>query len=623
MTEQPPLRDYGRSLAVVMGAWDYKYLVPVQAAKHSFRRIERLLAGPLCGWPRNRMLLLPNVARPGDLPARLITAFDGITDVALFYFVGHGQLAPDDQLCLGLTQSRLEPNLRAATSLRFADIRQALQDSSAAVKIVILDCCFAGLATKSTLEGLTSEFLDRTGGTGAYTMAATSEYATAWYQDEPGLSRPQTYFSKYLADLVEEGIPGLPATLELEKLFRHLQDRLAAAQRPIPRRRAVNDAREFIFAYNAAPPASQRDPEREVARLGRELAETENRRAAADARVAALQAEAVRREKDLARLKEQLATDTGEQRELQHAIDEAARQLEKTRAAQAAAAAPPIPLAEQDPETLHPEVQQTGPSLRHSSSRAAQAEGTHRRLTFLARRKADAHKPGGPSDDPGTPAPEADARITRQSTQSFQGEVRPARRLVHVRPRRGGFIGATGALVAALAISLPFLFGMGAHQPPPGGPRAIVGHGSSAPAAVGSTASSSDPGPASPTAGGHSQSPQPTPSSNVAPVGPTAKPASSSPASHSSSTRSPTSSPTIPSSPVSSIHASHSPASSKSPQLVDIPSTIGMTLTQAADTLQSAGFVVNVVRVNTGTGNVTHYYPVGQAPRGSTVTIYC
>jgi uncharacterized caspase-like protein len=91
------------------------------------------------------MLMLPNVLNPGDLPDRLITAFEAVTDVAVFYFVGHGQLAPDDQLCLGLVQSRPEPNRRAATSLRFADVRQALQDSSATVKIVILDCCFAGL----------------------------------------------------------------------------------------------------------------------------------------------------------------------------------------------------------------------------------------------------------------------------------------------------------------------------------------------------------------------------------------------------------------------------------------------------------------------------------------------
>jgi hypothetical protein len=107
-------------------------------------------------------------------------------------------------------------------------------------------------------------------------MAATSAYATAWYQDELGLAEPQTYFTKYLADLVEEGIPGQSARLRVNSLFRQLRDNLATDGRPVPHSRAVNDAHEFVFAYNAAPPAAQRDPERELTRLGRQLAEAES-----------------------------------------------------------------------------------------------------------------------------------------------------------------------------------------------------------------------------------------------------------------------------------------------------------------------------------------------------------
>ncbi|HEX2819910.1 MAG TPA: hypothetical protein VHO07_07065 [Streptosporangiaceae bacterium] len=325
-----------------MGTWDYAFLGRVPAAEHSLRRMESLLAGPLCGWPRDRMLTLPNVLSPGDLPDQLITAFDTVTDVAVFYFVGHGQISPDDQLCLGLVQSRPEANRRAATSLRFPDVRQALQDSTATVKIVILDCCFAGQATKEILAGLAGNVLDDlTAGTGAYTMAATGAYATAWYQDEPGLAEPQTYFTKHLADLVEAGIPGQPTGLRLDPLFRQLKDNLTAAGRPVPHRRAVNDAREFVFAYNAAPPATHRDPEQELAKLGLRLAETESLRVAANAQVSALTAEVADRARELARLKELLAAstrsrDAGQQRELQGAVEEAARQLDDSRSAQAA-----------------------------------------------------------------------------------------------------------------------------------------------------------------------------------------------------------------------------------------------------------------------------------------------
>ena len=128
MADRPPLRDYSRSLAVVMGTWDYAFLGGVPAAKYSLQRmgrsarraVVRVAAGPTAAGGER--------PSPGDLPDQLITAFDGITDVALFYFVGHGQIASDDQLCLGLGQSRPEPNRRAATSLQFSDVRQALQD---------------------------------------------------------------------------------------------------------------------------------------------------------------------------------------------------------------------------------------------------------------------------------------------------------------------------------------------------------------------------------------------------------------------------------------------------------------------------------------------------------------
>ena len=62
MTNWPPLLDYGNSFAVVMGTWDYEFLDRVPAAEHSLRRMERLLTGPLCGWPQERMLVLPNDA---------------------------------------------------------------------------------------------------------------------------------------------------------------------------------------------------------------------------------------------------------------------------------------------------------------------------------------------------------------------------------------------------------------------------------------------------------------------------------------------------------------------------------------------------------------------------------
>jgi WD40 repeat protein len=330
MAEWPPLRDYSKSRAVVMGTWDFEYLPRIPAAANSLNRMADLLTGPLCGWPRDRLLVLANESRPGDLPDRLITAFEDITEVALFYYVGHGQMDSEGRLCLCLTESRTEANRRATTSLTFQSVRQAMLDSAAATKIVLVDCCFAGLASQSATNALAAhadDIADVTSVSGTYTMAASGDYAKAAYEIEPDIVRPQTYFTKYLADLVEAGIPGETPGLRLHQLFLRLRDNLVRDQRPVPYERSVDAARDFVFAHNAAPPETIRDPDAQLRQLTERLA-------AADARGEVLRALVEERTRELERLHEQaghiqsMAAD--QQRQLRDAIDVAERQLDET-----------------------------------------------------------------------------------------------------------------------------------------------------------------------------------------------------------------------------------------------------------------------------------------------------
>ena len=226
------------------------------------------------------MLVVANERSPGALPDRLITAFEDIIDVALFYYVGHGQIDMDDQLCLSLVASRTEANRRAATSLPFQAVRRALLDSSATTKIVILDCCFAGLANRpaNTLAALPDDVLDKTAGAGAYTMAASGAYTTAWFETGTDIAQPQTFFTKYFADLVETGIPGEAPGLKLHPLFIRVRDNLSTDRRPIPSERSVDAARDFVFARNAAPLETHQDRDAELRLLTQRLSEAEARR---------------------------------------------------------------------------------------------------------------------------------------------------------------------------------------------------------------------------------------------------------------------------------------------------------------------------------------------------------
>ena len=173
--------------------------------------MQRLLTGPLCLWPTSQVTLVPDQRLPGDLPDRLIDLYKKATDVALFYYVGHGQIDDEGQLCLGLVDSRrLETERRATTSLTFDAVRRALRASPASIKVIILDCCFAGQAVHGlrTLAGQEVDVPALTSGTGAYILAATGPYSTAWFESDQDTPIPHTYFTKRSAEIVERGIRG-------------------------------------------------------------------------------------------------------------------------------------------------------------------------------------------------------------------------------------------------------------------------------------------------------------------------------------------------------------------------------------------------------------------------------
>ncbi|MFI6743838.1 PQQ-binding-like beta-propeller repeat protein [Nonomuraea sp. NPDC050451] len=242
--------DLARSRAVLIGTGSYRHLPPVPAALHSLARMESLLTGELCGWPADRLSVFPDPPEPGGLPDQLVELFHAVEDVALFYYVGHGQVDPQDTLCLGLVKSRTAAERRRYTSLAFDTVRYALTNSRAKVKIVILDCCYAGLAAQPALSA--NDVSDRTRGTGAYTLAAAGEFALAWYETDPAVPTPQTYFTKYFADVIETGIAGEGPGLRLEPIFHEVVEALARDGKPAPTSRATDRAARFVFARNRA-----------------------------------------------------------------------------------------------------------------------------------------------------------------------------------------------------------------------------------------------------------------------------------------------------------------------------------------------------------------------------------
>lgn len=245
---------HSRSRAVLMGTWNYTDFDNVPAVERSFYRMRDLLLDPVCGpWPEESVKLVENHSfrTLGTTHVELIEAFEQATDVAFFYYVGHGIYDHRERLCLTVRDTRTDANYTAATGLPFEAVRDAFRASRATVKIAVLDCCYAGLATEE-YGRLSGNRLPPVAG--AYLLMSSSAFETSWYERET-VADAQTYFTKAIVDTVRKGIRGGPAGLTFDHIFGVVADQLVENGRPEPRRRVEDHAAGWVFARNNAPDA--------------------------------------------------------------------------------------------------------------------------------------------------------------------------------------------------------------------------------------------------------------------------------------------------------------------------------------------------------------------------------
>ena len=256
----PDRIDFDRSRAVLIGTSAYTDgLEPMPAAANSLSRMEDLLTG-LCGWPSPAVTSFKDLST-GDRRLRKVSGLiEEATDVLLLYYVGHGLLLPGDDLGLALTDTDANAALHLTTTYRLRTLREQLRyHCHARLKLIILDCCFAGIATRNAQEGPGGladrvDHASRIEIEGTYTWTALRASQQAVYEDGDG---GLTYFTKILYEVVASGIPGDSAWLTLADVdfavARRFKDLPLADIRPEPTRLAAGgQPGMFPFAPNRA-----------------------------------------------------------------------------------------------------------------------------------------------------------------------------------------------------------------------------------------------------------------------------------------------------------------------------------------------------------------------------------
>jgi methionyl aminopeptidase len=194
--------------------------------------------------PKNRTTLLDPM-RPPEVVRSLRQAAASATDTLLIYCSGHGLLDNEGSLFLALSETSLDRELLKYTALAVDDIRNAMRNSPAANKILILDCCYSGRAIAAmtdTQSTITAALEIR----GAVTLAAAP--ATKVAISPPGARN--TAFTAALLTVLRRGIAYGPELLTLDLIFEQLRSRLLAGGYPLPQIQSLNTAHRLALVRN-------------------------------------------------------------------------------------------------------------------------------------------------------------------------------------------------------------------------------------------------------------------------------------------------------------------------------------------------------------------------------------
>ncbi|MFK0266352.1 SUMF1/EgtB/PvdO family nonheme iron enzyme [Streptomyces angustmyceticus] len=243
------LSDPSRSRAVLIGTHAYTELDDIPAVANNLGRLRELLTDPaVWGLADGRC----DVLRQPSRQTVLDTVYDAAAEAAdtmVLYYAGHGLVHPQSgELHLALPGSHPD---RPYTALRYEELRSILLSPaggrpSARRKVVVLDCCWSGLALGGLMHG--GSPVPGVAVEGACVLTATA--ATRQALAPPG--ETYTAFTGELIRLLDAGVPGRGGLLSMSALFDELTVALQAKSRPLPQQSNRNSAGRICLFRNRA-----------------------------------------------------------------------------------------------------------------------------------------------------------------------------------------------------------------------------------------------------------------------------------------------------------------------------------------------------------------------------------
>lgn len=242
------LPDARTSRAVLIGASAYESLPALPTVAHNVRALRQLLCDPaIWGLAPEACRIVLDPAKSQDIIDPITQAAQEADDTLVVYYAGHGLADSyghsDLHLCLLGSEEA-----KGHTALQFHYVRRAVLQARAPRRVVILDCCFSGRASLDHMNADSDQVARNAVIEGTYVLSSSA----ADVESLAPVDEPFTAFTGELVALIRDGIPRGPEFISVELLHSHLQQRLRARARPIPRLSAQNIAGQLMLARNVA-----------------------------------------------------------------------------------------------------------------------------------------------------------------------------------------------------------------------------------------------------------------------------------------------------------------------------------------------------------------------------------
>ncbi|MFE6858299.1 caspase family protein [Nocardia sp. NPDC057668] len=243
------LPDSARSRAVLVGTENYSADSGFATTTQVGRNLVQLSSFLRSQTGLQHVEVVHDPRDGGDFASALNRAVDEAEDLLLFYFAGHGVVGGGE---LQLTHTGSRHHLGAYTTVSYGLIRDHMRRATAAIRIVILDCCQSGTAHNSGVlsaadDGAMLEELAEVEGTYVLTATGTASGNRLAFTDGP---QGCTLFTGTLLDILQSGHRTAGQYLTMDTLFPILESALRRAGGPRPKSSGRNTAASLALTRN-------------------------------------------------------------------------------------------------------------------------------------------------------------------------------------------------------------------------------------------------------------------------------------------------------------------------------------------------------------------------------------